>query len=64
MKHIQAGFLVGALLLATVAVLALVWRALAVLIGDVPAIGGVIVVVVVAIGATLIDWMTEKKEAP
>jgi low affinity Fe/Cu permease len=60
MKHLQAGLMVGAILLAVAVVTVLVWALFSFLVGDTAATVIVIVLAVIIILATFIDWASER----
>ena len=62
MKHLVAGALAALLVAGVMIVVAAIWTMFNAMLGPVAAIAGVILVVLVAIIATVIDWRTEKEE--
>jgi len=61
MKHLQAGLMVGGIVMLVLIAVSALWAALQLFIGGSAAIAVMVLVLVFVVVATIIDWMTEKK---
>lgn len=61
MKHLEAGLIVGAIALAALAATTIIWVGIAAFAGPMMATGVIGLTLIIGIGATIIDYLTEKR---
>jgi len=63
-KHIQAGLIVGAIWFVVVAAAVSLTAILSIMLGTAIAASVVAVTIIIIVGASFIDWYTERKRSP